>query len=176
MCAEGTSECRQQGETILVAGVQRSRNHRAGLGVGRGEWEGGWGREQHREARGRDGWAERLVLRAESRDLGLDPGALPFCMRSPFSGEAAVEEHGPEWQPSHVIFQLKLLPDKTARLLFTGKGSKLKVQPSPDPDPDPVLGADFKDCVEGSVGERGSLLNRQTLVFSGSKLAGTMSL
>lgn len=50
---------------------------------------------------------------------------------------------------------LKLLPDKTARLLFTGKGSKLKGQPSPDPDPDPVLGADFKDCVEGSVGEGG---------------------
>lgn len=55
------------------------------------------------------------------------------------------------------IFQLKLLPDKTARLLLTGKGSKLKVQPSPDPDPypDPVLGAGFKDCVEGNVGEGG---------------------
>lgn len=79
---------------------------------------------------------------------------LSVCS-APCSGDAAVEEHGPEWHPSHVIFQLKLLPDKTARLLFTGKGSKLKVQPSPDPDPDPVLGADFKDCVEGSVGEGG---------------------
>lgn len=76
-------------------------------------------------------------------------------MRSLLLWGAAVEEHGPEWQSSHVTFQLKLLPDKTARLLFTGKGSKLKVQPSPDPDADPVLGADFKDCVEGSVGEGG---------------------
>lgn len=75
------SECRQQGETILVAGVQRSRNHCAGRGVGRGEWEGGWGREHHREARAQDAWAERLVFLAESRGLGLDLGALPFSMR-----------------------------------------------------------------------------------------------
>lgn len=71
----GISECRQQGETILMAGVQRRRNHCAGRGVGRGEWEGGWGREHHREARGRDGWAERLVFLAESR-------GLPFSVRS----------------------------------------------------------------------------------------------
>lgn len=81
---------------------------------------------------------------------------LSVCAAS-CSGDAAVKEHGPEWQPSHVIFQLKLLPDKTARLLLTGKGSKLKVQPSPDldPYPDPVLGAGFKYCMEGNVGEGG---------------------
>lgn len=39
---------------------------------------------------------------------------LSVCAAS-CSGDAAVKEHGPEWQPSHVIFQLKLflteLPD-----------------------------------------------------------------
>lgn len=107
MCAEGTSECRQQGETILVAGVQRSRNHCAGRGLGRvsGKVAG----EESNTGRLEDG-----TVGQKDSSFALSPETwgwisapyLSVCAAS-CSGDAAVEEHGPEWQPSHVIFQLK---------------------------------------------------------------------
>lgn len=164
----GMCEGRQQGETILEAGVHRSENHCAGrggkLGKGSHQWGERTGKETPRPAAG--GQRHSLVFLAESEGPGqiLVPHLSPaptvcrryICERA-WSRVSAIACGS--FQGVCLSSNLKLLPDKSARSLFTGEGGGPKFRS--------LLGIRhleqvLKTARGGSVGgERGPLRNSQ---------------